>query len=127
MKKVLALLLPVFLIFSLSACGQNKEKMLNDAIELNWKEVYNEYLSNEARAINNYDNKIVKWTAVVYDIDKKSVEMASETYNGLPSNSITVYLSKDEIINLEEYQVITIVGELHLGSFTSISNAFIVE
>jgi hypothetical protein len=53
--------------------------------------------------------------------------MASETYKGLPSNSITVYLSKEEIINLDENKVITVVGELHLGSFSSISNAFIVE
>ena len=127
MKKLLAALLSLIFVFSLSACGQSREKMLNNAIELNWKEVSEEYLANEARATNDYDGKIVKWTATVYDIDTKSVEMASETYNGLPSNSITVYLSKEEIINLDKYKVITVVGELHLGSFPTITKAFVVK
>ena len=83
---------------SLCACGKsaNKEDMLANAIELNWRNVYDEYLANE-------------------------------TYNGLPLNGITVYLSKEEIIELDKYKKITVVGKLNLPSFTSISNAFIVD
>ena len=129
MKKILTLFLVLVTLVSLCACGKsaNKEDMLANAIELNWRNVYDEYLANEARAKNNYDGKIVKWTAKIYDISDKSVTMANETYNGLPLNGITVYLSKEEIIELDKYKKITVVGKLNLSSFTSISNAFIVD
>lgn len=129
MKKILSLFLVLVTLVSLCACGKsaNKEDMLANAIELNWRNVYDEYLANEARAKNNYDGKIVKWTAKIYDISDNSVTMANETYNGLPLNGITVYLSKEEIIELDNLQKITVVGKLNLSSFTSISNAFIVD
>lgn len=127
MKKVLAILLSLIFVLSLTACGQSREEMLNNAIELNWGEVYDEFLANEARATNEYNGKIVKWTAKVYDIDTKFVKMANETYNGLPSNAITVYLSNEDLVNLEKYKEITIVGELHLSAFPNIQNAFVVE
>lgn len=129
MKKILSLFLVLVTLVSLCACGKsaNKEDMLANAIELNWRNVYDEYLANEARAKNNYDGKIVKWTAKIYDISDNSVTMANETYNGLPLNGITVYLSKEEIIELDDLQKITVVGKLNLSSFTSISNAFIVD
>ena len=129
MKKILSLFLVLVTLVSLCACGKsaNKEDMLANAIELNWRNVYDEYLANEARAKNNYDGKIVKWTAKIYDISDNSVTMANETYNGLPLNGITVYLSKEEIVELDNLQKITVVGKLNLSSFTSISNAFIVD
>ena len=129
MKKILSLFLVLVTLVSLCACGKsaNKEDMLANAIELNWRNVYDEYLANEARAKNNYDGKIVKWTAKIYDISDNSVTMANETYNGLPLNGIKVYLSKEEIIELDNLQKITVVGKLNLSSFTSISNAFIVD
>ena len=40
---------------------------------------------------------------------------------------ITVYLSKEEITELDKYKKITVVRKLNLSSFTSISNAFAVE
>lgn len=129
MKKAISLFLLVFLIAGLCACEKStsKEEMLANAIELNWSDVHDEFLDNEARAKKNYDGKVVKWTAKIYDISDKSVTMANETYNGLPLNGITVYLSNEDIIELDKYERITVVGKLNLSSFTSISNAFIVE
>ena len=129
MKKVISLFLLISLIICLCACGKtaSKEDMLANAIELNWSDVHSEFLANEARAKNNYNGKVVKWTAKIYDISDKSVTMANETYNGLPINAITVYLSNEDIIELDKYKKITVVGKLNLSSFTSISNAFIVE
>ena len=140
MKKILAILLSITFVLSLTACGANHEKMLSDAndganhekmlsdaIELNWKEVYDEYLANEARAKNEYDGKIVKWTATVYDINEDYVTMANETYAGLPANSISVYLSKEELMELEDFQEITVVGKLSLWTFSTIKEAFIVK
>ncbi|MBE6689580.1 MAG: hypothetical protein E7588_09980 [Ruminococcaceae bacterium] len=129
MKKAISLFLLISLIMCLCACGKtaSKEDMLANAIELNWSDVYSEFLANEARAKNNYNGKVVKWTAKIYDISDKSVTMANETYNGLPLNAITVYLSNEDIIELDKYKKITVVGKLNLSSFTSISNAFIVE
>ena len=67
MKRILSLLLVLVTLFSLYACGKsdNKEDMLANAIELNWRNVYDEYHANEARAKNTYDGKIVKWTAKI--------------------------------------------------------------
>ena len=129
MKKTLAILLSIIIILSLASCGQgqNREKILSSATELNWKEVNAQYLANEARAKNEYDGKIVKWTAKIYDIDTDSVCMANETYNGLPLNAIDVCLSNEDLVKLEKYKEITIVGELYLSSFPKIKNAFVVE
>ena len=129
MKKTLAILLSIIIILSLASCGQgqNREKNLSSATELNWKEVNAQYLANEARAKNEYDGKIVKWTAKIYDIDTDSVRMANETYNGLPLNAIDVCLSNEDLVKLEKYKEITIVGELYLSSFPKIKNAFVVE
>lgn len=134
MKKIIALFMTVVTIFCLCACGgnsvkkDNKEEMISQAMVLDWEEVYDEYISNKARADNKYGGKIVKWTGTIYDIDTKYVSMANKTYNGLPVNAIYVYLSKDDIAKLDKYTDITVVGKFSFGSLQShITNAFIVE
>lgn len=134
----------VLCLFTLNGCGSksnniqiptnhtvkkdNKEEMISQAMVLDWEEVYDEYLSNEARADNKYGGKIVKWTGTIYDINTIYVRMANETYNGLPLNAICVYLSKDDIAKLDKYTDITVVGKFSFGAVESqITNAFIVE
>lgn len=128
MKRFICSTLATVVLLSLCACGSlSKEEMLATAITLDWDAVHDEYLANEARAKENYDGKIVKWTAKVYEIDANSAHMANETYNGLPVNAIDVHLSKDDLIKLDKYKTITIVGKLKLTHFSDIVNAYIVD
>lgn len=126
MKKIMCLLFAMVMCIFLIACGSNEDKAAN-AMELNWKRVHNEHLENEVKAKNEYNNQWVKWTATVFRINDGFVDMANETSNGFPLNSISVYLDNDEIATLRRGQTITIVGKLKLDSFTSIKDAFIVE
>lgn len=125
MKKVVALIMMVILAISVCSCG-SRESKIEKAIDLNWRLVHNEYISNPTSAKNAYHNKLVKWTAQVYHVDENFVDMANETSNGYPLNSIKVYLDKDEIVKVRSGQTITVVGKLKLSSFTDIKGAFIV-
>ncbi|MDO4815908.1 MAG: hypothetical protein Q4A83_04800 [Bacillota bacterium] len=129
MKRFIVSLLVLMMCLSLCACAQSTEKMLEEAIELNWQNVHDEYLENAARAAEEYDGKIVKWTATVYDIGIDNVSMAESAYMGAPLNAITVHFNEDEdgISNLSDGDVITIVGTMHMGPFGEIDNAYIVS
>lgn len=108
-------------------CAAAKEYMISIAEELDWGAAHDLYLSNGAKAELEYDGKIVKWTAKVNEIADSYCYMANETYNGYPLNSITVYMETDELAKLNKYQMITVIGKLNIGSFTSINCGFVVE
>ena len=108
-------------------CAAAKDYMISVAEELNWAAAYDLYLSNAAKAEVEYDGKIVKWTATVYEISESYCRMANETYNGLPLNSINVYMDTDELIKLNKYREIAVIGIMNIGSFTSINCGFVVE
>ena len=93
---------------------------------MDWKKVHDEYLSNEARAKQDWDGQTIKWTGTVYKIEDKKAQMANETHNGLPLNPIDVYLPTEELVKLNKGDEITVVGTLSLDTFTSIENASIV-
>ena len=127
MKKAFALLLVAVMCFSLVACGKSKESMMEEAIVLDWTSVHATMLDNEARAKQDYDKKVVTWTATVFRINEKFAEMAVETSNGMPLNDIDVYLDSEDLAKLNKGETVTVVGILHLGSFTSIKDAYLVE
>ena len=100
---------------------------MEEAIVLDWSSVHDEMLDNEARAKQNYDKKVVIWTATVFRINDTFAEMAVETSNGMPLNDIDVYLDSEDLAKLNKGETVTIVGVLHLSSFTSIKDAYLVE
>ena len=111
-----------------SATKALKEKFIKEAVELDWKAAVNLRLSNEAKFTNEYIGKIYKYTAKVYEISERYCTVANETYKGLPYNSISVYLSSEELAGLSNYSTITVVGTFSSYSISgTISNAFILE
>lgn len=146
MKKALAVIVLAMvaaLAFALVGCGGSSSSAsstsnqassassgavnVDEAVELNWSKVWDEYLDNEARAKQDWNGKLVKYTATVYDITDKYAKVANETYKGLPNNSIDVYLSTDDLVKLNDKDEITVVGTLDLGAFTYIMDASLIE
>lgn len=138
MKKIWAVILAAALMLSLAACAKSQDSSeapnssetqdsSEEVLELDWASAYDEYMENAARAEQNYDGKLVQWTATVTRIDENSCQMTNEWHNGLPLNPIDVYMSKDDLASLNRGQEITIIGTMDIGSFTYILDAYIVE
>lgn len=138
MKKILPLILAAALMLSLAACAASQDlseaqgstetqDSSEDILVLDWASAHDEYRENAARAEQNYDGKLVQWTATVTRINENSCEMTNEWHNGLPLNAIDVYMSKDDLASLNRGQEITIIGTMDIGSFTYILDAYIVE
>ena len=132
MKKIWALILAAALMLFMTACAESQDSSgtqdsSKDVQVLDWASAYDEYLENAARAEQNYDGKLVQWTATVTRINENSCEMTNEWHNGLPLNAIDVYMSKDDLASLNRGQEITIIGTMDIGSFTYILDAYIVE
>ncbi len=129
MKKLLALMLAAALALSLVACGgsggtgdtntssgdttgtdtpsggMTKEEMLEQATECSAAEIAGETANNVARATQTYCGKILSIKGIIGEI--------SADYIQIDSNSIVrfkVYLPVDDIANLENGQLVTIVG-----------------
>ena len=102
-----------------------KQKMLGEAIELDWKTASSVKLSNEVKFKTEYVGKTYKYTAKVYEISSRYCEVANETYMGLPSNSIRVFMDTKELGQISELSTITVVGTL--SSSGSLAHAFLVE
>lgn len=108
-------------------CAAAKEYMISVAEELNWADAYAQYQSNAARAEAEYDGKIVKWTATIFEISESSCRMANETYNGLALNAVDVYMDTEELVKLDKDQEVTVIGFMDVGSFSHIFCGFVVE
>ena len=122
MKKLLALMLAAVLALSLVACGggsetgdnntpsggedstpsMTKEEMLETATALNLAELRNEFNENKVRAESTYIGNIFTFTDFVREIGTDCIAMSN----------FYVYLPKEEIIELNRYDMITIVGRI---------------
>ena len=91
-----------------------REYMCNVADELDWTTAYQEKLSNGARAALEYEGKIVKWTATVYEIGSTYAQMAVQHKGGLPVNSVYVYMDTEDLAKLNNHQEFTVVGVLSI-------------
>lgn len=129
MKKKLCILLVAIAVVCIAVnLFSDKKPSAADAIDLNWKLVNHEMLSNSARALEEYDNKTVKWTATVHRIEPDRVVMSDETYNGLPVNPLNVFWDKEELPALDKGDTITVIGTLKFGfPADRIENAYIVK
>lgn len=111
-----------------SATKELKEKFISEAVVLDLKAAKNLKSSNEVKFKNEYIGKIYKYTGKVYEINERYCTMSNETYMGLPSNSIDIYLSPEELAELSKYSIITVVGTFSsYFARGSIGNAFILE
>lgn len=132
MKKILVLMLAAALALSLVACGgdsgagdnntpsggnrdttstdtpsggMTKEEMLEQATECDAAEIAGETANNVARATQTYCGKILSIKGTIGEISADHIQ--------IDSNSIVrfkVYLPIDDIANLENGQLVTIVG-----------------
>lgn len=93
---------------------------------LDWEKAIDVKLSNEAKYKKQYCGKIYKWTAEVVDIGSIYCQMTNGYYKGLPANSINVYLSEDDLVELSKNQTVTIIGRLYEYS-NNIHDAFVVK
>jgi len=107
--------------------NKKKEEMKEKAVDLDWKKVSSEYLSNPTSAIEKYNGSIVRWTAKAYNLSSTSFDMAIETYNGYPLDPVTVSMIDDDLKKIQNFKEYTIIGELNLGDFDNISYAFLAD
>ena len=99
--------------------------MINEAIDLDWETATSVKLSNEVKFKNEYVGKTYKYTAKVYEIDSQYCQVTNETYMGLPSNSIRVYMDSKELGQISKGSTITVVGIL--SSSGNLAHSFLVE
>ena len=133
MKKILALILAAALALSLVACGggggtgdnntpstgngdttstdtpsggMTKEQMLENAEVTTLEELYGTISANKVKAEEELVGKIYRIDGYVGEIESDHIVLS------FVGNTITVYLPKDDIINLVKNQQISVVGEL---------------
>lgn len=117
-------------VLGIAGCSSepSPEEVAAEAPELDAEELISTVNSNEARAIEDYDGKVYKWTATIRRIESDYVAMSEELYNGVPLNPLYVYLPTETIADYDVDDTITVVGTVKVnGSFTSLKDAFIVE
>lgn len=120
------------LVGMLGVAGCNSEpsteEVAAEAPELDAEELIYTVNTNEARAMEDYDGKVYKWTATIRRIDSDYVLMSEELYNGAPLNPLYVYLPTETIADYDVDDTITVVGTVKVnGSFTSLEDASVVE
>lgn len=114
----------------LFACSQapTQEEMASKAQEINASDLRKQILSNSAKAEQDWEGQLVKYTGVFDRVSNDEAEMHQETYNGLPLNAIYVELSQDELASLERGKTYTVVGKTDIfDSGFRIREAFLVE
>ena len=127
MKKFICLFLVLAMLFSLSACRFSKDerKMLREAMQTDMCTIYSAYRENTMDATNTYDDKIIKFSGVVSSIQEKHITMDFTTEQDLQSFFVVVFLDEEDIANLKEAQMVTIVGKLDLSDIPYVNNAFV--
>lgn len=126
MKKLLALLLVAVMSVSMVACGEEttsaeenntsteentsnvvtKDDMLAEALSVDYTTINNDSFENLAKAKSLYCNATLKLDGTVYEIKEDHVRIG----NGL-SWGVSVYLPTEELIALEKWQRIVVVGK----------------
>ena len=117
MKKILPLILAAVLMLSLAACGggrdttsggsnsMTKEEMLEQAEAVTREDLFGAAESNIVSAKETYGGKLIIFTAQVLDIQDDHIQLGDLSY-------INVYLPTEDIMQIENYQLITVVGQL---------------
>lgn len=124
MKKLIALLLAAALALSIVACGNggsgentnsktntNDEvnELLNNAEELDLKEMNEEVLNNIASANSTYVGNTYKVAGYITEITGEYCSISSSTSSQF---SIHAYLNEDELAQLDRYEYVTIAGKI---------------
>ena len=137
-KKSVSLLVAVVLSLSLVACGStgesetkpqgevqteysqtetevetklSKEEMIAQAEEVKASAMNNDCMSNVAKAKQTYCDKVIKTSAYVYTVNEDHVVLACSKESGAQV-CIAVYLSNEDLVNVESSSVITVVGTI---------------
>ncbi len=126
MKKFLVLLMVAMMTISMVACGEEttsaeenntsteentsnvvtKDDMLAEALSVDYTTINNDSFENLAKAKSLYCNATLKLDGTVYEIKEDHVRIG----NGL-SWGVSVYLPTEELIALEKWQRIVVVGK----------------
>ena len=113
MKKALSLILALVLCLSLCACGKStaitKEGMLESAETTDLNTITTVTNDNLAKATQKYCNKTLKVTGFIIDIEADHIRLACDAIYGRPG--MDVYLPSEEIAELSQNQLITVVGK----------------
>ncbi len=121
MKKILPLILAAVLMLSLAACGggrdttsggsnsMTKEEMLEQAEAVTREDLFGAAESNIVSAKETYGGKLIIFTAQVLDIQDDHIQLGDSSY-------INVYLPTEDIMQIENYQLITVVGSWGIPS-----------
>ena len=123
MKQVISLLLALVLCLSLCACGggndtpvtndtnvpveavPTKEELLAQALAVDYTTINNDSFENLAKAKSLYCNATLKLDGTIYEIKEDHVRIG----NGL-TWGVSVYLPTEDLIALEKWQRIVVVG-----------------
>lgn len=101
-----------------------KEELLSQAVSVSATQINNDTIDNIVKAKQQYCGKILEITGYVVEIEEDHIQLGATSSAGGPV--VDVYLSVDEIVNLERMQYITIVGQMgdevettveHLGGY----------
>lgn len=129
-RKIAIALFAAVCAFSITGCAgaPSEEEVAAQAVDLDWESVVHERIDNEARAIDEWNGKIVRYECSVWTVDEDSAEVYSEKYNGLPLDSIDVTFADDEdLLSLDSGASIVVVGTLDIESTDRIVDAFLVD
>lgn len=127
MKKVISISLAlVFVLLAFAGCSKNtgkeqlssqaveensekeKEDFLSQAEEVTAEDVYNDSTNNIVSAKEKYCNKVLLLEGFIWEIEEDHIVLGTSfgsTYE------ISVYLPTEEMVNLERYQQIIVVGK----------------
>ncbi len=100
-----------------------KDELVKSVEELDWQKAHDLQISNNAKYKQEYTGKTFKWTAVVDTIGSIYCNMS---IGGSKINSITVYMSNDDLGSISKGDTITVIGRLDEYS-DHMYNAFIVK
>ena len=116
MKKVLALMLALVFVLSLVACGgssggeksMTKEEMIESAKLATIGSITSDFNDNVAKAKNTYFNNVYTIWGYITDIGEDYVDLRPN--NSTSSDCIRAYLPNDELIELDKWYAIQVVG-----------------
>lgn len=119
---VIVILVVVGIVFFTGKGGGNrisKEQMLETATKLDINKLKTAMTQNQLRAKEEYIGKIYKYDGFIENITDNYVSMGD----------LKVYLSKDELKQLNSNQAITVVGELQITENNNyeLNNAYFVS
>lgn len=111
-----------------------KDEMLAVSSELDLSELWKQSEKNIAKARSEYCNKTFQCSAAIYKIEENSIILSNILLDDRDHNRLKVYLSLEDILQLESGQYVTIVGQISdtiepYGSFSqySMDSAYLVS